>query len=51
MWILGLKGPDIQATQNREEVPVHKLSVLDVEKASFTPLVFSTTGGMAVECK
>ena len=25
--------------------------VLEVEQATFTPLVFSTTGGMAVECK
>ena len=25
--------------------------VLEVEQAPFTPLVFSTTGGMAVECK
>ena len=25
--------------------------VLNVEKASFTPLVFSTTGGMGKECK
>ena len=24
--------------------------VLEVEQATFTPLVFSTTGGMAVEC-
>ena len=25
--------------------------ILEVEQATFTPLVFSTTGGMAVECK
>ena len=25
--------------------------VLEVEQATFTPLVFSTTGGMAAECK
>ena len=25
--------------------------VLEVEQATFTPLVFSTTAGMAVECK
>ena len=25
--------------------------ILEVEQAIFTPLVFSTTGGMAVECK
>ena len=25
--------------------------VLEVEQSTFTPLVFSTTGGMAVECK
>ena len=25
--------------------------VLEVEQATFTPLVFSTTGGMAVECE
>ena len=25
--------------------------VLEVEQTTFTPLVFSTTGGMAVECK
>ena len=25
--------------------------VLEVEQATFTPLVFSTTGGLAVECK
>ena len=25
--------------------------ILEVEQATFTPLVFSTTGGMAAECK
>ena len=29
----------------------HASTVLRVEQATFTPLVFSTAGGMAVECK
>ena len=29
----------------------HASRILEVEQATFTPLVFSTTGGMAAECK
>ena len=34
-----------------EKIRQYASRVLKVEKATFTPLVFSITGGMAVECK
>ena len=44
--------PDQIFRQHKTEKKCQYTSwVLEVEKASFTPLVFSTTGGMAVECK
>ena len=34
-----------------EKMRQYASRILEVEHATFTPLVFSTTGGMAVECK
>ena len=34
-----------------EKKRVYANRVLEVEQRTFTPLVFTTTGGMAVECK
>ena len=35
----------------REKKRMYGDRVLNIEKASFTPLVFSTTGGLAPECE
>ena len=37
--------------QETEKKRQYASTVLGVEQATFTPLVFSTKGGMAVECK
>ena len=45
------KDPDQTFRQDETEKKRQYASrVLEVEQATFTPLVFSTTGGMAVEC-
>ena len=38
------------ADQEQEKKRKYNQRVIDVEKACFTPLVFSTAGGMAEEC-
>ena len=46
------KNPDQTFRQHETKKKRQYASrVLEVEQATFTPLVFSTTGGMAVECK
>ncbi len=37
--------------QEAEKKRKYNQRIIDVEKASFTPLVFSTSGGMSVECQ
>jgi len=36
--------------QHEKEKDKYNQRVIDVEKSSFNPLVFTTTGGMAPEC-
>ena len=43
--------PDQIFRQHETEKKQYASRVLEVEQATFTPLVFSTTGGMAVERK
>ena len=40
----------IYAQHEREKKSKYNSRVLQVEKGSFTPLIFSTTGGMGPEC-
>ena len=45
------KPPEqIYLQHEKEKKRMYNSRVLQVEKASFTPLIFSTTGGMGVEC-
>jgi len=37
--------------QHEKEEDKYNQSVIDIEKSSFNPLVFTTSGGMAPECK
>ena len=41
----------IYAAQEEEKKKLYNDRVLEVEKASFVPLVFTTTGGMGPECE
>ena len=43
--------PDLYRQHETEKKRQYASRILEVEQATFTPLVFSTTGGMAVECK
>ena len=42
---------EIYAAQEEEKKKLYNDRVLEVEKASFVPLVFTTTGGMGPECE
>ena len=47
----GLTAKQIYRQHEREKKRMYASRVLEVEQGSFTPLVFTTTGGMADECK
>jgi len=38
------------STNNMKMRRINTTRVIDIEKSSFNPLVFATTGGMAPEC-
>ena len=45
------KSPkQLYAQHEREKKRTYNQSIMQVEKGSFTPLIFSTTGGMGPEC-
>ena len=46
----GKKMEKIYQLHENEKKRKYNQRVIQVEKASFTPLVFSTSGGMALEC-
>ena len=43
--------PQIYRQHENEKKRMQASRVMEVEKATFTPLVFATTGGMAPECQ
>ena len=47
---LGKKPDAIYKEKENEKKNKYNQRIIQVEKASFTPLVFSTSGGMALEC-
>ena len=47
---IGKKIDKIYEHHENEKKGMYNQRVIQVEKASFTPLVFSTSGGMALEC-
>ena len=46
----GKKIEKVYEQHEKEKKQAYNQRILQVEKASFTPLVFSTSGGMAAEC-
>ena len=46
----GMSIGKVYATQEKEKKQKYNERIMQVEKATFTPLVFSTSGGMGPEC-
>ena len=49
--VSGLTTKQIYRQHESEKTRMHASRVLEVEQGSFTPMVFTATGGMADECK